>query len=345
MPEDFRVPSLKEGKFDSNILAVEDWCKMVCAGTNSEDDIKALMVQQLDWYKNGAGFEHEYLVATISGTGNSSIIYLRFERRSTSEQLKKVELNDLFGDENRTELSDKDMKAAQQALEVERKLISAAKSPYMSRLITSPSSAVGSKFRAADHVRQVCNPLMMDDSSSDRAYLMTTHDNFQIPFSLRDLAIIVREVSKDSPFYDAITEQCYWFVRTVVGIATELYRPAAPIKTRSDRAGKFIIQSVSRDIPLEIGKFVKKVTEAIEADNRRITLAWKDGKGGRLEAEEGKARAEARADAEAERADAEAKARSEAEARADGEAAARFEMEARMRAMEEELARYRKIGR
>ncbi|KAF4616715.1 hypothetical protein D9613_008837 [Agrocybe pediades] len=326
---DIRIPSLKdEGKSDSSVFEVEDWFKMVCAGNNSEDDVKAFMVQQLDWYKNGAGFEHEYLVATISGPANSTI-HLRFERRSTSEQLKKAQLNNVVGDENEKGLSDKDRRAAQQALEEERKLINAAKGPYASRFSKASSSSAGSNLKAADHVVRVRNPLMLNDNCSDRAYLMMTYNNFQTPFSLRDLAVIVHEVSKDSRCYNAITEQCYWLVRTVVGVATELYRSAEPIKTaRADRAGKFIIQSVSRDIPLEIGKFVKKVTESIEADNSRINMVWKDGKGGRLEAEKARAEAEARAD-------------SEARARA-AEAAARFEVETRMRAMEEELALYRR---
>ncbi|KAF9556592.1 hypothetical protein CPC08DRAFT_90004 [Agrocybe pediades] len=323
MIEDIRIPSLKdEGKSDSSIFEVEDWFKMVCAGNNSEDDVKAFMVQQLDWYKNGVGFEHEYLVATISGPENSTI-YLRFERRSTSEQLKKAQLSNIIGDENEKGLSDKDKKVVQQALDDERKLINAAKGPYALRFSKVSSSSAGSNLKAADHVVRVRDPLTLNDNSSDRAYLMITYNNFRIPFSLRDLAIIVHEVSKDSPRYNVITEQCYWLVRTVVGVATELYGSATPIKTtRSDRAGKFkVIQSVCRDIPLEIGKFVKKVTESIEVDNSRITKIWKDGKGGRLEAERDMARAEARV-------------LEEAEARADAEA--------RMRDMEEELARHRR---
>ncbi|KAF9552369.1 hypothetical protein CPC08DRAFT_714684 [Agrocybe pediades] len=351
MVEDIKIPSLKDdGRSDSAIFEVEDWFKMVRAGSNSEDEVNAFMVQQLEWYKNDVGFQHEYLVAIISGTENSRI-YLRFERRSTPEQLKKAQLINIVGDEILEKgMSEKDKRAAQKALDEERKLINAAKGPYLSRLSKAPSSSTGSKLRAADHVMQVRNPLMLNDNSSDGAYLMITYNNFRNPFSLRDLVIIVHEVSKDSPYYNAITEQCFWLVRTVVGVATALYGPAEPIKTdKSDRAGKFITQStVNRDIPLEIGKFVKKVTESIEVDNRRITEAWKDGRGGRLDAErqkeqaeQDKAKAEALA-AEAVEARAEAEARAHAESKATKAATeARLEAEARLRDIEKELARFR----
>ncbi|KAF9552374.1 hypothetical protein CPC08DRAFT_822900 [Agrocybe pediades] len=343
MTADIRIPSLKDGgRSDSAIFEVDDWLKMVCAGNNSEDDVHTFMVQRLDWYKNTVGFQHEYLVATISGLDNITI-YLRFERRSTSEQLKKVRLSNIVGDENEKDsISDRNLKkAAQKALNEERKLINAAKGPYLSQFSKASSSSTGSNLKAADHVMRVRNPLMLNDDPSDEAYLMSTYNNFQNPFSLRDLAIIVHEVSKDSPYYNAITEQCFWFVRTVVGVATALYRPAEQIKTEKfDRAGKFITQSVNRDIPLEVGKFVKK-----------ITMAWKDGKGGRLDAERQKeqaeqdrARAEARVCEEAEaRVEAETRAHAESKAR-EAETKARLEAEARMRDMEEELARYRGRG-
>ncbi|KAF9552370.1 hypothetical protein CPC08DRAFT_728673 [Agrocybe pediades] len=351
MVEDIRIPSLKdEGKSDSSIFEVEDWFKMVCAGNNSEDDVKAFMVQQLDWYKNRVGFRHEYLVATTYCPKNSRI-YLRFERRSTSEQLKKARLINVVGDENKKSLSNKDRKVARQALDDERKLTNVAKGayfPWFSNL--APSSSVGSTLRAADHVMQVRNPLMLNDDPSDGAYLMITYNNFQNPFSLRDLAIIAHGISKDSPSYNAMTEQCYWFVRTIVGVATDLYGPATPIKTnQSDRAGKFVIRSVNRNTPLQIENFVKKVTESIEADNSKIAMIWKDGRGGRLDAErqrdqaeQDKAKAEALA-VEAAEARAEAEARADAESKArEAETKARLEVEAHMRAMEEELARYRK---
>ncbi|KAF9541905.1 hypothetical protein CPC08DRAFT_449227 [Agrocybe pediades] len=107
MVEDIRIPSLKdEGRSDSAIFEVEDWFKMIRAGNNSDDDVQTFMVQRLDWYKNTFGFQHEYLVATISGLDNSTI-YLRFERRYTSEQLKKVRLNDIVGDEKRLSKQEK----------------------------------------------------------------------------------------------------------------------------------------------------------------------------------------------------------------------------------------------
>ncbi|KAF9536505.1 hypothetical protein CPC08DRAFT_824798 [Agrocybe pediades] len=356
MVDDVRIPSLKDdGMSDSSVFEVDDWFKMVRAGNNSEDDVKTLMVQQLDWYKNDVGFQHEYLVATISGPGNIRI-FLRFERRSTSEQLKKAELSNIVGDENERGMSERDKRVVEKALDEERKLINAPKGPYASRFSKVPEfsagSSPGSNLKAADHVVRVRNPQTLNDNSADGAYLMFTYHNFQNPFSMRDLAIIVHEVSKDSPRYNVITEQCYWFARTIVRVATKLCDPRASNRTaRSDRAGKFINRTVCRDDPSTIEKFVKKVTDSIEADNSRITMIWNDGKGGRLDAErqklqaeQDKARAEARAHEEAEaRAQAEARADAESKAR-ETEAKGRSEAEARMREMEEELVRYRGRG-
>ncbi|KAF4616743.1 hypothetical protein D9613_008855 [Agrocybe pediades] len=352
MVEDIRIPSLKdEGKSDSSVFEVEDWFKMIRAGNNSDDDVKAFMVQQLDWYKNDVGFRHEYLVATIAGPEDSRI-YLRFERQSTSEQLKKSRLINVVGDESKKSLSNKDRKAGQQALDNKRKLTNFGKGLYFpwSSNLALLIGYTCSKLRAADHVMQVRNPLMLNDDPSDEAYLMVTYNNFRNHFSLRDLAIVVHEVSKDSPSYNAMTEQCYWFVQTIVGIATELYGPTALIKTnKCDRAGKFIIRSVNRNTPPQIERFVKKVTESIEADNSRITMVWNEGKGGRLDAErqrdqaeEDKARAEALAvQASQARAEAEARAAAELKAR-EAETQARLEVEARLREVEKELAHYRR---
>ncbi|KAF9556532.1 hypothetical protein CPC08DRAFT_711130 [Agrocybe pediades] len=340
MIKDIRIPSLREnGKSDSAVFEIENWFDMVCARNNSADDVKTFMVQQLDWYKNDVGFQHEYLVATIVRPKDERV-FLRFERRSTSEQLKKAQLGDVVGDKS---LTDTERKAVQAAFEEEQNLINSAKGPYIGSgpskaqpSGSSMSSSPDSGFRAADHVVHVRNPLMLNNNPADKAYIMVMYADFENPFSLRDLAVIVREVSKESPRYNAITEQCYWLVRTVVGVATELYGPREVNKTnRADRAGKFIFTSVNRDIPLEVGKFVKKVQKAIEADNQRIVEIYEDGRGGRL-------REKQRADeAEAEKARVEAE-KAKAEARADAEVKARLEAEARIKAMEEEIARYRR---
>ncbi|KAF9555007.1 hypothetical protein CPC08DRAFT_712375 [Agrocybe pediades] len=382
MIKDIRIPSLREnGKSDSTVFEIENWFDMVCARNNSADDVKTFMVQQLDWYKNNVGFQHEYLVATIAGPDNERV-FLRFERRSTSEQLKKAQLGNIVGDKI---LTNAERKAAQAAFEEEQNLINSAKGPYIGSgpskarpSGSSMSSSPDSSFRAADHIVHVRNPLMLNNNPADKAYIMVTYADFENPFSLRDLAVLVHEVSKESPRYNAITEQCYWLVRTVVGVATELYGPREVNKTnRADRAGKFLFTAVNRDIPLEVGKLVKKVQKSIEADNQRIVEIYEDGRGGRLkekqradEAEAQKARVEAekarveaekarveaekarveaeKARVEAEkakaesRANAEANARLEAEARANAEAEARLEAEARIKAMEEEIARYRR---
>ncbi|KAF4616990.1 hypothetical protein D9613_008886 [Agrocybe pediades] len=309
MIKDIRIPSLKEnGKADSSVFEIEHWFDMVCARNNSEDDVKAFMVQQLDWYKNDVGFRHEYLVATINGPNNEKA-FLRFERRSTSEQLKKAQLDNVVGGKRMT---DAERKAAVAAYEEEQRLINAAKTPYIGSgpskvqpSSSSMSSSPDSNFRAADHVVHVRNPLMLNDNPADKAYLMTTYADFENPLSLRDLAVIVHEVSKESPRYNAITEQCYWLVRTVVGVATELYGPKEVTNTdKADRAGRFIFTSVNRDILIEIGKFVKMVVESIEADNKRIVESYEDGKGGRLKEKQRADEAEARAEAAVARAEA-----------------------------------------
>ncbi|KAF9556798.1 hypothetical protein CPC08DRAFT_710957 [Agrocybe pediades] len=317
MIKDIRIPSLKEnGKADSSVFEIEHWFDMVCARNNSEDDVKAFMVQQLDWYKNDVGFRHEYLVATINDPNNEKA-FLRFERRSTSEQLKKAQLDNVVGGKRMT---DAERKAAVAAYEEEQRLINAAKTPYIGSgpskvqpSSSSMSSSPDSNFRAADHVVHVRNPLMFNDNPADKAYLMTTYSNFENPLSARPRFSTLRD--------NAITEQCYWLVRTVVGVVTELYGPKEVTNTdKADRAGKFIFTSVNRNIPIEIGKFVKMVVESIEADNKRIVESYEDGKGGRLKEKQRADEAEARAAA--------------AEARAEAAVA-------RAEAMEEELARYR----
>ncbi|KAF9559727.1 hypothetical protein CPC08DRAFT_708599 [Agrocybe pediades] len=330
MFQDIRIPSLKEdGKFDSIILDIETWFQMVCERNKSEEDIKTFTVQQLDWYKNEAGFEHEYLVATITGPElGEKVAFLRFERRLTSEQLKKADVGDLLNDE-----------ALRAALEDERKRINAPKGPYVSSgsstIRSSGNSTPDSRYMTADQVVRVRDPSMLNGNASDKAYLMITYSDFRTPFSLRDLAFIAYEVNQGSPRYNAITEQCYWLVRTIIGVAVNLYQPAVVVKTsKADRAGTFLRTPVNSDNAGEILKYANKVHGSIKADNQRMIALWKDGRGGRLEAEE-RARAEALA-----RAEAEARARAEAAARVKAEAA-RLDAEVCMRAMEEELNRYR----
>ncbi|KAF9549259.1 hypothetical protein CPC08DRAFT_715486 [Agrocybe pediades] len=53
------------GHLDSSPIDIPYWSQVVLALTTSPDLVKASVVEKLEWYKNGSGFRHEYLVATV----------------------------------------------------------------------------------------------------------------------------------------------------------------------------------------------------------------------------------------------------------------------------------------
>src|SRR4051812_17459984 len=72
------------GHLDSSPIDIPYWSQVVLALTTSPDLVKASVVEKLEWYKNGSGFRHEYLVAIVICPNHQKAL-LRFERCGTRD--------------------------------------------------------------------------------------------------------------------------------------------------------------------------------------------------------------------------------------------------------------------
>ncbi len=115
------------------------------------------------------------------------------------------------------------------------------------------------------------------NGDSEKVELLATYSDFSHPFPLRDLAIISKVVVASVDSYLPLTQQCYWFTRTMVGISVAHYhpQPAEGINNIArDRSGRInhlpFLPVLDQDNLDEITSLVDLVRKAVAADDLQV---------------------------------------------------------------------------
>lgn len=75
--------------FSTTPQDIEDWYRHMLDRHKSLAELLEWKVTQLQWYKNTERLEHEYVVFTVQASKQPIELFLRIDRRSTAEQLRK----------------------------------------------------------------------------------------------------------------------------------------------------------------------------------------------------------------------------------------------------------------
>lgn len=89
------IPALHSKKRDSSAQNLSDWATSILAFHQSPEAVLEWQISSIQWFKNKSGLEHEYPIFALRNKSNPDTqIYLRFDRRSSAEQLdaKKEEI-------------------------------------------------------------------------------------------------------------------------------------------------------------------------------------------------------------------------------------------------------------
>ncbi|KAF8967700.1 hypothetical protein BDZ97DRAFT_1802851 [Flammula alnicola] len=327
---------------------VEVWAKLVTAAYLSNPVSREWEVTHIARYKEPAGSQHEYLVATVKH-GDMGEIRLRIERgRDAFDENRKPVLTEI----QKAHLAQADQDTDKSGLWTSAPNVVLGNGVDPKNLPEHSSSAFKTlKDRYIKKVGSAVDVVMLYDDSSkktDELIASLSLAGRETPMPLAHLAILSKVVHDEETLYNLFNAQCYWYSNVIACVIAKqqnfdfmAVRSASPTEGDSDfcfhpRSGKYYriaIHKIRQDVVNSMeATLVQRLKEferaAAEADRER-------------EAEARKRETEARKAAEADR-EREAEARKrETEARKAAEADTEREAEAR-KAAEKELEAMRK---
>ncbi len=84
------IPALHSEERDSSAHNLSDWATAILPSYKSPEAVLEWQISSVQWFKNKSGWEHEYPVFTLRNISNpnTEVIYLRFDRSSSTETLE-----------------------------------------------------------------------------------------------------------------------------------------------------------------------------------------------------------------------------------------------------------------
>ncbi|KAJ3509658.1 hypothetical protein NLJ89_g5100 [Agrocybe chaxingu] len=210
---------------------------------SSPANVQSTLVQEVQWFKDADGKEHEFLVVRAVHNIVEEVV-LRFER-----------------------------------------------APYLyppgpecmglGQRLCLPTQGVP----ASDTVTRVDITDSLFGSSS-APLLVASFESFCTPLSLRDFILAANQVSSYSS-YTVLKHQCYWFVRTLIGVIDANYSPQGKrYEEAFARSGAYSLAGcipvpLNVENPNEVAEISTRLKEEIKEDDDLIYQGWMAGAGGK----------------------------------------------------------------
>ncbi|KAF4610812.1 hypothetical protein D9613_007062 [Agrocybe pediades] len=293
---DPEIPAILSGKNRGIPQRVGTWHCLVHNCYDSPEHAHKTRVTRISWYKCRKGLNHEYAVATV--TRGKSTYFIRIERYASDE--KQLD-GDVVDDEEIPEDRRQQLK-----LDVQHERSRASKAnPLTNNSINTRKSIASSNMREDNRALDVALHVDAENGAIDNeeVYLLATYhyNSATTPLYLRDLVFILNHINDSHPSFKLLLTQCYWFVRTFIGVANKLYNPEINEKPNFNLAGHYTQAMatfrvpVNKDSPVEIDRYAEAVRKQIEAHDQYLHEKWMRGAGGKEVADERARQADERA--------------------------------------------------
>jgi len=142
--------------------------------------------------------------------------------------------------------------------------------------------------KADDTVSQVSSSNGVTEDDGGDVHLLASYDfslNTIRPFYLRDLVFILQHIHKSSGSYTLLTEQCYWFSRTCIGVAQRRCRGKETRTAYYNTAGTYrlakldtpklkstLTLQINKDQSPQVEEFAKDVDADIQRHNDDVSI-------------------------------------------------------------------------
>ncbi|KAF9565856.1 hypothetical protein CPC08DRAFT_704294 [Agrocybe pediades] len=290
------IPAILSGKNRGIPQNVGMWHCLIYDRYDSPAHVHKTRVTRISWYKYRKGLNHEYAVATV--TRGKSIYFIRIERYASDEK-------QLDGDVVNEEEIPEDRRQ-QLKLDIQHERSRASKAnPLTNNSINTRKIIASSSMREDNRALDVALHVDAENGVTDneKVYLLATYqyNSAATPLYLRDLVFILNHINDSHPSYKLLSTQCYYFVRTSIGVANKLYNPEIVEQPEFYLAGCYFQAmatfrvAINKDSPVEIERYAEAVREQIEAHDKYLHEKWMRGAGGKELADERARQAEQKA--------------------------------------------------
>ncbi|KAF9565855.1 hypothetical protein CPC08DRAFT_704292 [Agrocybe pediades] len=298
---DPEIPAILSGKNRHIPQRVGTWHWLVYNCYDSPDHARNTKVVKIEWYKYRKGLKHEYAVATVAR--GDSRYYIRIERCASDEKQLDEDVVDIeeIPEQYRQQLK----------CDIEHEKIRASNANLWlnnsGNWVNSRKSLASSNMKEDNRAADTALHVDVEDGviDNEKVYLLATYryNSVATPLYLRDLVTILNHINNSHPSFKLLLKQCYWFVRTFIGVANKRCNPEIIEQPEFHLAGCYfqtkptLKVTINKDSPSDIAEYAEAIDKQIKAHDRYLEKKWMEGAGGKELAEDRARKEKERAEA------------------------------------------------